>query len=172
MKTFLLTLVVLMVNTGLASQETEDKYPLNEFFDLYFEGRGLNVILKFNDPESESTVYTIDGIKELSGIDTKLHVVHESYRLFEKVSIQTRFAIEELWSIKERYDLINEWATPSYPANIFWDKKRKTFVLTVSTIVFSKSKTVSVARIDDMYLGFIAALKDLNDSQTIKFQQL
>jgi hypothetical protein len=163
-----LLILLLILSSSVYSQETIEVYPIDDFFEDYFEFRELNLILKYNDPNSDNVIYTVNGNNLIQGIDPKILFLHETYPKHDKITIQTRFSTDEFRSIKKRYDLINEWSTPSYPASIYWDSKRDIFVLTVSIIVFSKSKTVSFARIDDLYLGFIAALKDLNNSLKIK----
>lgn len=165
MKTIYLILIFSLTHS-FYGQETEDVYPLDDFFEDYFEARGLNLILMYKDPGSNRVIYTVDGMTELEKLKPKVLFLHETFNSYEKVTIQTWFNIDELWSLKDRYELINSWANPKYPAGIFWDSNRECFVLSVSMNIFSK--TVSVRRIDDMYLGFIAALKDLNVSQKIK----
>jgi len=166
MRNILFLIIGLFTYYGSISQETENKYQIRDFFETYFEARELNLILKYNAPETDAVLYTVNGLKRLSGLDIKLMFFHESYKSHNKVSIQTRFTIDAFRSINEKYDFINSWAGPSYPARIFWDDKGQVFVLTVTTLIFSK--TVSLSRMDDLFLGFIAALKDLNQSQKIK----
>lgn len=163
----ILPLIIILIFTSIVtSQETEDVYPIDDFFEDYFKLRKLNLILMFNDPESNGIIYTVDGLNQLEELNPKLIILHETFNSYEKITMQTWFKMDKALSLKEKFDLINNWSNPKYPASIFWDEKKEIYILSASMMLYTK--TVSFRRIDDMYLGFIAALKDLDHTQKLK----
>lgn len=135
----------------------------------------MEITMKYKDEATKSTVYKIRGIGNffpefIKEDNTEIFVLLQSIDRSKEnrnfILMEIHFQLKKDLNPKEKFDLVNRWAQPDYPASVYWEEETQEYILSITEHIIGEG--TNYHRLTDRYIGLLESYKQLKKENQIK----